>query len=47
MTIAVAIKVHDGLVLAADSASTLMGRDPAGGSSGILNVYNTANKIFL
>jgi hypothetical protein len=46
VTIAVALKVHDGLVLAADSASTLMGRDPAGGSSGVLNVYNTANKIF-
>lgn len=46
MTIAVALKVHDGLVLAADSASTLMGRDPAGGDSGVINVYNTANKIF-
>jgi hypothetical protein len=46
MTIAVALKVHDGLVLAANSASTLMGRDPAGGASGVINVYNTANKIF-
>jgi hypothetical protein len=46
VTIAVALKVHDGLVLAADSASTLIGRDPAGGSSGVINVYNTANKIF-
>lgn len=46
MTIAVALKVHDGLVLAADSASTLMGRTPEGGASGVINVYNTANKIF-
>jgi hypothetical protein len=47
VTIAVALKVHDGLVLAADSASTLIGRDPAGGgSSEVINVYNTANKVF-
>ncbi len=43
MTIAISVKVHDGLVLAADSASTLYG--PAAGS-GIVNVYNTANKVF-
>ena len=46
MTIAVALKVHDGLVLAADSASTLIGRDAAGASTGAINVYNTANKVF-
>ncbi len=46
MTIAVAVKVHDGLVLAADSASTLIRRDPAGSSQAIVNVYNTANKVF-
>jgi hypothetical protein len=46
VTVAVALKVHDGLVLAADSASTLMGIDPTGSSSNVLNVYNTANKIF-
>lgn len=43
MTIAVALKVNDGLVLAADSASTIM----AGGNGGdVVNVYNHANKIF-
>lgn len=43
MTIAISIKVYDGLVLAADSASTLYG---SGASSGIVNVYNTADKVF-
>lgn len=45
MTIAIAIKVHDGLVLAADSASTLMGSVGTGPAK-VLNVYNNANKIF-
>lgn len=40
MTIAISLKVNDGLVLAADSASTLS--EPAG----VVNVYNHANKIF-
>src|ERR1700691_4101041 len=50
MSIAVAISVHDGVVLAADSASTL-----AAGAVGLpglvgpqqiaMNVYNNANKI--
>ena len=42
MTIAVSLKVNDGIVLAADSASTLMGAE--GGD--VVNVYNNANKIF-
>lgn len=46
MTIAVAVKVHDGLVLAADSASTLIRSDPTGQSRAVVNVYNTANKVF-
>jgi hypothetical protein len=41
MTIALAIKVHDGLVLAADSATTLMD-----GSNSVANIYNNANKVF-
>ncbi len=45
MTIAVSLKVHDGVVLAADSASTLYASAPSG-SRGVLNVYNTANKVF-
>ena len=39
MTIAVSLKVHDGLVLAADSASTLIGNGQ------VITVYNSANKI--
>ena len=39
MTIAVALKVRDGIVLAADSATTLSGSD------GVENIYNHANKI--
>jgi hypothetical protein len=45
MTIAVVIKVNDGLVLAADSATTLMSRDNDG-NRGIANIYNNANKVF-
>lgn len=52
MSIAVMIGVHDGVVLAADSASTLSLPTPAGvvlplGQQGIVaNVYDNANKIF-
>lgn len=45
MTIAVTVKVHDGVVLASDSASTLYMRDP-GGDQAVFNVYNHADKIF-
>lgn len=45
MTIAISLKVNDGLVLAADSASTLLAQNPDG-STGVVNVYNNANKIF-
>jgi hypothetical protein len=45
MTIAVALKVHDGLVLAADSASTLIETNPAGQQI-VINVYNNANKVY-
>lgn len=41
MTLSLAIKVHDGIVLAADSATTLMG--PNGK---VVNVFNNANKVF-
>lgn len=44
MTIALSIKVHDGLVLAADSASTIIAVHP-GAAPGVINVYNNANKI--
>lgn len=46
MTIAISLKVNDGLVLAADSASTLMSRGPSGEPQGVVNVYNNANKVF-
>ncbi len=45
MTIAISLKVNDGLVLAADSASTIVGRDPHG-MTAVVNVYNNANKVF-
>lgn len=46
MSIGILIKVHDGIVLAADSASTvtLMGPPPNQQGS-VVNVYNNANKI--
>jgi hypothetical protein len=50
MSIAVLIGVHDGLVLAADSASTLSMPAPPGavipGGNMVANVYDNANKIF-
>jgi hypothetical protein len=44
MTLAVSIKVNDGVVLAADSATTITQNNPNG--SQFLNVYDNANKIF-
>lgn len=46
MTIAISLKVNDGLVLAADSASTMILQDPATGNTGVSNVYNNANKVY-
>ena len=45
MTIAVVIKVNDGIVLAADSATTLVADDGQGGQK-TSNIYNNANKVF-
>lgn len=45
LTIAISLKVNDGLVLAADSASTILGQDPSGQTQ-VINVYNNANKVF-
>jgi hypothetical protein len=45
LTIAISIKINDGLVLASDSASTIIGKGPDG-SLGVLTVYNNANKVF-
>ena len=45
MSIAVLIGVHDGLVIAADSASTLVLNSPQGAPMA-MNVYDNANKVF-
>lgn len=45
MTIAISLKINDGLVLASDSASTVLGQLPTGQLS-VLNVYNNAIKVF-
>ena len=41
MTVAITLKVNDGVVLAADSASTIIDQEGR-----VVNVYNNANKIF-
>lgn len=46
MSIAVLIGVHDGLVVAADSASSLTVSVAPGVAAGVANVYDNANKIF-
>jgi hypothetical protein len=45
MSIAIVVKVSDGIVLASDSASSLFVSDQHG-RKGIINVYNHADKIF-
>lgn len=46
MTIAISIKINDGLVLASDSASTVLGQAQQTGELQVLNIYNNANKLF-
>lgn len=46
MTICVAVKVHDCIVFAADSASTLIDTPAAGGPVTVANVYAHGNKVF-
>jgi len=51
MSVAIVMNVHDGVILAADSASTLVLGGPTGGQpvpepvAQVANVYNNANKI--
>jgi hypothetical protein len=45
VTIALAVKVNDGYVLASDSATTVQGTDAVGQPT-VVNIYNNANKIF-
>lgn len=44
MTIAITMKVNDGIVLATDSASTMIAQDNTG-QIGVINIYNNANKL--
>lgn len=46
MTICVAVKVHDCIVFAADSASSLIDSRQQGGQALIANVYAHGNKVF-
>lgn len=46
MTIALSVKINDGVVLAADSASTVMGGPPGAQTASVINVYDNANKAF-
>jgi hypothetical protein len=45
VTIAICIKINDGLIIAADSATTIIAQG-AMGPTMALNVYNNANKVF-
>lgn len=45
MTVCVSVKVHDCLVFAADSASSLSGTDHTGRSE-VINVWDHGNKVF-
>lgn len=46
MTVCVAVKVHDCIVFAADSASSLVEHNVATGQTLIANVYQHGNKVF-
>jgi hypothetical protein len=45
VTIAISLKINDGLVLASDSASTMVGMTTEGQLQ-VVNVYNNADKLF-
>ncbi len=46
MTLAIAIKVNDGIILAADSASTIIAHNEKSGEKGVWIIYDNANKVF-
>src|SRR5438132_11147267 len=46
MTVALSIKVYDGLILASDSAATMTTPTGSGGGHAVVNVYNNAVKLF-
>jgi len=46
MTIAISLKVNNGVVLATDSAATIFAQTPDGKQMGVVNVYQNAEKLF-
>ena len=46
MTIAIALKINDGIVLATDSASTIVGEENENGVRSVHHTYFTADKLF-
>ncbi len=46
LTIAISVKVIDGVVLASDSASTIFQQQTPGGPAGVVNVYYNADKVY-
>lgn len=46
MTIAISLKINDGIIFATDSAATFFKKNENGTGVEISNVYNNANKIF-
>lgn len=46
MTIAIALKINDGIVLATDSASTIVGEEIGNGVRSVDHTYFTADKLF-
>ena len=45
MTIAIAMKINDGIILATDSSSTILGKNENGDDE-VHHTYYTADKIF-
>ena len=46
MTIAISLKVNDGIVLATDSAATIFAQPIENQPTGVINVYENAEKLF-
>jgi len=46
MTIAISMKVNDGIVLAADSAASIMAEIPGTEEIGVINIHEHADKVF-
>jgi len=46
MTIAISLKVNDGVVLASDSAASIFAQSPDGKTLGVINIYENADKVF-